>query len=300
MLEIAASVLIGVLHVHHEPSHDSRAPFERVLEAAHRTELDFVVLTEHTPASATSGPLPAAARAGSYTSPSGRELMVLVGAEFGTRDGHILAYDLDQLVPANGRTGREVISDIHAAGGFAVVPHPFSHGGWRDWDAPFDGIEVHNNASAIRSAPAWSLAWQYPRAVFDPAASLRAVLRRDTRALARWDDLLESGRRVVGFSGADAHEGVRLLGRRLDPYEAFMGAVQTHCPVPERTPDALWSALRRGHCWIRYAVHEPARAEAQRVDFPTGRHELQLDDGQRVLELRNPILGSDVDRRPAQ
>ena len=30
-------------------------------------------------------------------------------------------------------------------------PHPFSHGGWSDWGAPFDGLEVHNNASAFRA-----------------------------------------------------------------------------------------------------------------------------------------------------
>lgn len=303
MLELAASVLVGVLHVHHEPSHDSHAPFERVLEAAHATELDFVVLTEHAPASVTSGPLPAAEHAGRYTDPRdptdrpGRELLVLVGVEFGTRDGHLLAYALDELVPAAGRSGRDVIADIHAAGGFAVVPHPFSHGGWRAWDAPFDGIEVHNNASAIRRVPGWSLAWQYSRAMFDPAASLRAVLTRDARALAQWDDLLGAGRRVIGFSGADAHEGVRVLGRRLDPYEVFMGAVQTHCPVPERTAAALWQALRRGECWIHYAVREERRAEAKPVGFPSGRSELQLDAGKHVLELRNPILAGDVQSR---
>ena len=65
--------------------------------------------------------------------------------------------------------------------------------------------------------------WQYSRALFSARASLHAVLTRDVRALAKWDELLAQGRPVVGLSGADAHEGTRLLGRRLDPYEVFMG-----------------------------------------------------------------------------
>lgn len=297
MLALAASVLVGVLHVHHEPSHDSSAPFERVLAAARSNNLDFVVLTEHARKSAESGPLPAADRAGRYAGSSGRELLVLVGVEFGTADGHLLGYALDRLVPAAGRSGRAVIADIQAAGGFAVVPHPFSHGGWHAWDAPFDGIEVHNNASAIRHAPGWSLPWQYSRALFDAGASLHAVLTRDVRALAKWDELLTQGRPVIGFSGADAHEGTRLLGRRLDPYEAFMGAVKTHCPVEERTAAALWEALSRGRCWIRYSAHDGQSSDAISVEFPSGRSELQLDGGKRVLELRNPILERDVQRR---
>ena len=300
MLGLAASVLVGVLHVHHEPSHDSNAPFERVLEAAHRIQLDFVVLTEHAPRDATSGLHPAAERAGVYPAASGRELMVLVGVEYATRDGHLLAYGLDAMVPANGRSGRAAIALIQAAGGFAVVPHPFSHGGWRAWDAPFDGLEVHNNASAIRAMALWSVPWQYLRATFNPAASLKAVLLRDQRALDRWDELLASGRPVVGLSGSDAHEGVRVLGRTLDPYEVFMGAVTTHCPVSELVVDALWAALRAGDCWIRYAVFENRRSEAVEVQLPSGRRELQLDDGKRVLELRNPILRVDGERRSSQ
>src|SRR5262245_21731798 len=44
---LALAALVGVLHVHHAPSHDSDAPFEDVLAAADSAGLDFVVLTEH-------------------------------------------------------------------------------------------------------------------------------------------------------------------------------------------------------------------------------------------------------------
>ena len=139
MKALALAVLVGVIHVHHSPSHDSDASFESVLAAADRDGLDFVVLTDHADVSAPA-PLPGIEHAGVRVGPSGRRVLVLVGAEFASDDGHVLGLALDHAVPAIGRRGRDVIADIHAQGGFAVVPHPFSHGGWRDWSADFDGM----------------------------------------------------------------------------------------------------------------------------------------------------------------
>jgi predicted metal-dependent phosphoesterase TrpH len=48
---LALAALVGVIHVHHAPSHDSDAPFEAVLSAAGEAGLDFVVLTDHAEAS---------------------------------------------------------------------------------------------------------------------------------------------------------------------------------------------------------------------------------------------------------
>ncbi len=56
---VALAALVGVIHVHQAPSHDTSASFEEVLEAAYGAGLDFVVLTQHVPAEG-GGPLPAA------------------------------------------------------------------------------------------------------------------------------------------------------------------------------------------------------------------------------------------------
>src|SRR5258705_7222419 len=42
---LALAALVGVIHVPHEPSHDSDASFAEVLAAADQAGLDFVVLT---------------------------------------------------------------------------------------------------------------------------------------------------------------------------------------------------------------------------------------------------------------
>ncbi len=301
MTGLAAALLVGVLHVHHEPSHDSSASFAELLEAAQQAELDFLVLSEHAAPEAEEGPLPAAERAGTYPGADRGELLVLVGVELGTRDGHLLAYDVPHLVPATDRPGADVIADVHALGGFAVVPHPLTHGGWHAWDAPFDGIEVHNHASAFRHFAGPLLPFHVIRSWFDPPAVLRSMLERPHRELERWDELLASGRQVVAFSGADAHRNVSLLGWQLDPYEQMLPTVVTVCPDTALEPEALWRGLRSGRCWIRYALYDDRADESEKVVFPSGRSEWQLDGGRRVFEIRNRIIGDGHGPdRPAQ
>jgi hypothetical protein len=298
---LLAAVLVGVVHVHHAPSHDSENPFEQVVAAAREVGLDFVVLTEHTDV-VQPGPLLAAERAGLHGGVDGGDLLVLVGAEFGSLDGHVIGLDLQRAFPAEGRPGREVIAEIHAQGGFAVVPHPFTYGGWQDWDAPFDALEVQNNASDARRFrgplfPFWLL-----RLGVDRQGVMRKLWVRPDRELERWEELLMDGRHVVGLAGADAHQNVSLLGWQLDPYVRMFRGVQTLCPEGPLTADFVWSALRAGHCRIRYTVYEERAAEAREVHFPSGRVELQLDDAARVLEIRNPAVysGADDAHRPAQ
>lgn len=279
-----AAALVGVLHVHHAPSHDSSAAFEELLEAAHDTGLDWVVLTEHVEADR-DAPLPAAQAAGVHEGPEGHRVLVLVGAEFGTADGHLIGLDIPIAYASRDRPGRELIARIHGDGGFAVVPHPFDYGGWRDLDAPFDAIEVHNNAVSFRRLRGPLLPLRLLRLAFDRGAASRAMLVRPDRELELWERMLVEGRRVVGLSGADAHQNLSILGWRLDAYREIFRLVRTRCPAGPLEAESLWAALRAGRCSIRYAVNEERAAQAREVAFPSGRTELQLDSGRRVLEI---------------
>ncbi len=258
-----------------------------MLEGARSAQLDFLVLTDHFDGDR-DGPLPARERAGLYPGAEGRPLLVLVGAELGTQDGHLVALAVSRAPATRGRGAREIIERIHADGGFAIVSHPFSHGGFRAWDAAFDGLEVHNNATAIRRMVGPLLPLRLLRLALDRDSVMKRMLTRPTRELDRWEALLASGRRVVGLSGADAHQNLSLLGWRLDPYPEIFKAVQTVCPDGPLTAEYLWSALREGDCWIRYTLYAERASEAKEVRFPSGRVELQLDEGRRVLEIRNP------------
>ncbi|HTO08077.1 MAG TPA: CehA/McbA family metallohydrolase [Myxococcota bacterium] len=287
MKSLALAALVGVLHVHHAPSHDSDAPFADVLAAADQDGLDFVVMTDHADVSAPA-PLPGVEHAGVRIAPSGRKVLVLVGAELATADGHLLALDVVRAVPALGRPGRDVIADVHAQGGFAVVPHPESHGGWHDWDAPFDGLEIQNTASDFRRLYGPLLPVRLVRFAFDREAVLRELWLRPEAELARWDALLAAGRRVPAFAGTDAHQNVSLLGWQLDPYAQQFRGARMVCPDAPLEAHAVWRLLREGACAVRWAFYEPRAAEAREVRFPSGRVELQLDGGARLLEVRNP------------
>ncbi len=288
MKALILAALVGVFHVHHEPSHDSDASFEQVRQAAAATGIDFVVLTEHVDPNGT-GALPGFDHAGIHVQPDGRELLVLAGAEFGTLDGHLLGLQISRRIRrAETRPGREVIGEIHAQGGFAVVPHPESHGGWHDWKAPFDGLEVQNSASDFSRHVGPLLPLRIVRHLIFRRASLRRLWVRPETELARWEELLVAGRRVAAFAGADAHQNVSVLGLQLDPYAQAFGGAQMVCPGDSLDESAVWAQLRGGHCTIRYAFYEDRRVEAAEVAFPSGRTELQLDGGARVLEIRNP------------
>ena len=285
MWAVPLLALVGVLHVHHSPSHDSEASFSEVVEAARSVGLDFVVLTEHVD-STEAVPLPAGERAGIYAG-EGKPVLVLVGVELGTRDGHLLALDVGQAPAATDLAARDVIERIHADGGFAVVPHPFSYGGWQDWAAPFDGMEVHNNASSFRSMVGPLLPLRLMELAVNRRGAVARMLRRPEAALERLDALAAEGRRVVAFSGADAHQNLSLLGWQLDPYPEVFRLVQTVCPDGPLTAEWVWKLLREGRCAIRYSIHEARASQAVEVRFPSGRVELQLDGGRRVYEIRN-------------
>jgi hypothetical protein len=286
---LVLAALVGVIHVHHAPSHDSDAPFADVLEAADEAGLDFVVLTDHADVEAPA-PLPGIEHAGVRVAPSGRRVLVLVGAEFATDDGHLLGLGIDHAVPAIGRPGRDVIADIHAQGGFAVVPHPFSHGGWRAWDADFDGMEVQNSASDFTRLYGPLLPIRILRFAFDRDAVLRELWVRPGQELAKWDELLLAGRRVVAFAGADAHQNVSLLGWQLDPYAQMFRGPSMVCPDAPLEAAAVWKLLRDGACAIRWRFYDSRAGEAQVAWFESGRRELQLDGGARVFEVDQPLL----------
>jgi hypothetical protein len=255
-----------------------------VIAAAHGAGLDFLVLTDHAEPAA-SDALPGVEHAGLHSDASGHRVLVLVGVELGTRDGHLLALDVPRRVPDEGRSGSDVIRDIHALGGFAVVPHPFTHGGWRDWDAQFDGLEVQNGASDLRRLVGPLAPLRLLRHLFSSAATRRAAWVRPREELERWEQLLVSGRRIAAFAGADVHRNVWLPGGQVDPYLEIFRAVQMHCPGTALEADAVWAVLRAGRCSIRYRVWEERAGEARAVAFPSGRKELQLDGGRRVLEI---------------
>jgi predicted metal-dependent phosphoesterase TrpH len=81
-------------------------------------------------------------------------LLVVRGVEVSSKEGHILALGVRELVP-RGLPAAETIERIHSLGGIAVAAHPLRHpsgvGRKVAGSAKFDAIEIVNSASSPRT-----------------------------------------------------------------------------------------------------------------------------------------------------
>src|SRR6185503_8670831 len=131
----------GIIHVHANRSDGLSGPDE-VAAAAARAGLKFVAFTDH--GDATRKPDPPAYRSG---------VLCLDGVEISTTGGHYVALDMPASpFPLRGEA-RDVVEDVRRLGGFGIAAHPDSPKPqlrWREWTAPFDGIEMLNPDTSWR------------------------------------------------------------------------------------------------------------------------------------------------------
>ena len=131
----------GVIHVHTRRS-DGTGTLDDVAAAAARAGLKFVVVTDH--GDGTRRPEPPAYRQG---------VLIIDAVEISSEDGHVTALGIGRSPYPLGGEGRDVIADIDRLGGMSIVAHPGSKKldlRWRDWTAPFDGLEWLNGDSEWR------------------------------------------------------------------------------------------------------------------------------------------------------
>ncbi len=101
-------------HCHTEYSHDCFASVRAVLETAARRELTHLAITDH-------DTIEGALRARDIS----RQVQVIVGCEVTLKGGrHIIGLFLSQ--PVKAREFAEAVAEIHAQGGFVLVPHPLN------------------------------------------------------------------------------------------------------------------------------------------------------------------------------
>jgi hypothetical protein len=71
-------------------------------------------------------------------------VLCLDAVEISTNGGHYVALDMRPAPYPLGGEPSAVVEDVRRLGGFGIVAHPDSPRSqlaWKDWDAPFDGIE---------------------------------------------------------------------------------------------------------------------------------------------------------------
>ena len=263
-----ARVVRGAFHVHTTVSDGAGTP-DQVAHAAARAGLDFVVLTDH--GDGTRAPAP----------PRYVEGVLLIDAvEISTTGGHYIALGLGQTPYRLAGEPRDVIEDVTRLGGFGVAAHPDSPKAelsWREWQAPFDGLEWLNTDNAWRDERRRALARALTGYWLRGPEVIASLLDRPVTTLARWD-ALNKRRPVVGVTGHDAHARMGPRGEwesadgeynlRLPAYEAtfrtFSLSVELDTPLTRRDAHrdalAVLGAVRAGRVTtVIDAVAGPAR-----------------------------------------
>jgi predicted metal-dependent phosphoesterase TrpH len=122
------------LHVHTTYSKDSLITPKDLIYFAKKRGLDAVAVTDH-------NQLEGARKIAKET-----DFLIIPGMEVSSSDGHIVALNVQELIP-KGLSAIETVERIHKAGGVAVACHPYVYfkGCLRDnVCATFDAIEVIN------------------------------------------------------------------------------------------------------------------------------------------------------------
>jgi len=258
----------GALHVHTTESDGAGTPDE-VAAAAAEAGLSFVVLTDHGDATRE----PAAPR---YV----QGVLLIDAVELSTTGGHYIAIGLPRAPYRLAGEPRDVIEDVARLGGFGIAAHPDSPKSelsWREWQAPFDGLEWLNADSAWRDERRPALARALAAYWLRAPETIVSLFDRPGRTLARWD-ALSKRRRVVAVAGHDAHARVGPRGDwepadggyslRLPSYaaafRAFSLAVDLDEPLSKtdarNDSKAVIGAIKSGHVsTVIDALAGPAR-----------------------------------------
>ncbi len=138
------------LHVHSAASHDGCASISELVAAAKQKGLDGIAVCDHD--RFYDGPLP-------------DDFIVLRGCEFSTPYGHLLGIGLQNAV--ENAPIPQLIQNIHACGGIAVLAHPFEHIRYADKIdeiAPLlDGVEICNARATRKNKAANQQALDFAR-----------------------------------------------------------------------------------------------------------------------------------------
>jgi len=250
----------GVYHIHTTFS-DGRQPLEKVVAAASRQHLDFIILTDH-------GNPNRASLAGQGWK---ENVLVLAGSELSVSRGHLVALDFRPPDGTFAQNAEEAAQEVAAAGGFTVIAHPFSKTRW-SWGGftGYAGIEIADSDSMVKKNFLPAIPY-LPALLFSPRVFLLKTLKRPSQCLRKWDEMGEK-QVVYGYFSADAHLAYETL------FSCFRLHVLLEEPLAgefEQARAQVFKSLRRGAFYCAVDSARPAGgftfwAESRGSRFPMG------------------------------
>ncbi len=257
------------LHMHTRYS-DGSGLHRDIARAAIAAGADAVIVTDHNVL--TSG-------FEGYYQEKNKKTLLLVGEEVHdqSRDpqkDHLLVFNAGREMATFADNPQRLIDQAREAGGLAFIAHPHDPAApafhetdisWENWRVSgYHGIELWNALSEFKTVLPTKLHGLFY--AFFPHLIASQPL---PQTLAKWDELLASGAKVVAIGGSDAHAlHLSMAGLRkvIFPYEFHFRGVNTHALIPEplsgeadKDKKMIYAALAAGHCFVAYDLPAPAR-----------------------------------------
>jgi hypothetical protein len=247
----------GVVHFHSQYSFDGRVHLSKIIPAAEKCGIDFLMLTDHNHLRA---------RDDGWEGWHGNVLLI-VGEEISPRFNHYLAFNIKEAVDnpedANGIPPQSYINKVNSAGGLGIIAHPdhegtktfhVKHYPWTDWSVDgYSGISIWDFMTDWQSSLNGYLLSFF--SYFFPAFFLRGP-RQIT--LDRWDSLNQK-KKIFGIGELDNHASLKkVCGITIEAFsfERAFRFVHTHILAEEpfsqnsqKDINSLLSALQHGRCY---------------------------------------------------
>ncbi len=285
--------LVVNLHMHTRYS-DGSGSHADIARAALQTGLDVVIVTDHN--------IYVEGR-DQYFREGKHRLLMLIGEEVHdqARDpqrNHLLVFGARRELATFADKPQNLIDNTRKAGGICFLAHPHDAESkpihetgiaWEDWSVTnYNGIELWNGLSELKEVSP-------TLAHFVFHAYLPHLVGRSPNplTLAKWDELLASGQRVVAIGGSDAHAWPASLGPLkgiIYPYEFHFKTINTHIltdsPLTgnlEKDSKMVYDALSSGHCFVAYDLPGSTRGFRFSAQGATARaimgDEIELEGG---------------------
>jgi hypothetical protein len=207
-----------------------------------------------------------------YYKEKNKKVLMMIGEEVHdqARDpqkNHLLVFGAGRELATFADNPQRLIDQVREAGGLSFIAHPNDPAApsfdetdisWEDWSVQkYTGIELWNALSELKTIVPTKLHGVF-YAFFPQFIAHHPI--PDT--LAKWDELLSTGARVVAIGGSDAHAFKLHLGfiyRVIFPYEFHFRTVNTHVLTPEplsgesnQDKKMIYEAMASGHCFVGY------------------------------------------------
>ncbi len=261
--------LVVNLHIHTLYS-DGSGTHKDIARAGLKAGLDAVIVTDHNVL--VSGPE-------GYYSEGKKRLLMLVSQEVhdqarNPQKSHLLVLGASREMATFAPEPQNLIDNVNRAGGLSFIAHLYDPEcapikevdiSWVDWQAHgYTGIELWNGLSELKIQGKTIFHLMF-YALFPHFLAHQPPAQH----LQKWDELLNSGSKVVAIGGSDAHEfhvqkgPVSLV---VYPYEFHFRTINTHIftPAPLSGDVAsdrkmVYEAFAAGHAFVGYDLPAPTR-----------------------------------------